>query len=208
MTVETNTTFTEDTTSERVGQTTFLNSDEEHDYTQNTLIALGNSIQTLIENGVNLNDIAILVRKNKNIPPIADYFDKELHIPVVSDEAFRLDASIAVCMLIDALRYLSNPNDLIAATSLASTYQQQIILHGQDDMDFLNECLKDEIPNNDDKIEYQNKKYTVKTNKNKRFIRIINTDKCEFIEGKKINVQIVLDENQILVGFPLIMTGF
>jgi len=119
-------------------QTTFLNSDEEHDYTQNTLIALGNSIQTLIENGVNLNDIAILVRKNKNIPPIADYFDKELHIPVVSDEAFRLDASIAVCMLIDALRYLSNPNDLIAATSLASTYQQQIILHGQDDMDWNN----------------------------------------------------------------------
>lgn len=33
-------------------------------------------------------------------------------------------------------------------------------------------------------------------------------DKCEFIEGKKINVQIVLDDNQILVGFPLIMTGF
>ena len=29
------------------------------------------------------------IRKNKNIPPIADYFDKELHLSVVSDEAFR-----------------------------------------------------------------------------------------------------------------------
>lgn len=108
-------------------KTTFLNSDEEHDYIQNTLIALGNEIQILIENGVKLNDIAILVRKNKNIPPIADYLDKELHLPVVSDEAFRLDASIAVCMLIDALRYLSNSNDLIAATSLASTYQREVL---------------------------------------------------------------------------------
>lgn len=117
-------------------KTTFLNSDEEHDYIQNTLIALGNEIQILIENGVKLNDIAILVRKNKNIPPIADYLDKELHLPVVSDEAFRLDASIAVCMLIDALRYLSNSNDLIAATSLASTYQREVLFHDRDDIDW------------------------------------------------------------------------
>ena len=84
----------------------FLEPDEEQNYTEKTLSAMGEEVQRLLSEGVKLNDITILVRKNKNIPPIADYFDKELHLPVVSDEAFRLDASLAICMLIDALRYL------------------------------------------------------------------------------------------------------
>ena len=92
----------------------FIEPDEERNYTEKTLSALGEEVQRLLSEGVKLNDITILVRKNKNIPPIADYFDKELHLPVVSDEAFRLDASLAICMLIDALRYLSNPEEKIA----------------------------------------------------------------------------------------------
>ena len=73
---------------------TFLEPDDEHNYTEQTLLALGEEVQRLLEEGVTLNDITILVRKNKNIPPIADYFDKELHLSVVSDEAFRLDAFV------------------------------------------------------------------------------------------------------------------
>ena len=92
---------------------TFLEPDDEHNYTEQTLLALGEEVQRLLEEGVTLNDITILVRKNKNIPPIADYFDKELHLSVVSDEAFRLDASLAICMLMDALRCLSNPENKI-----------------------------------------------------------------------------------------------
>jgi hypothetical protein len=91
----------------------FLEPDEEQNYTEKTLSAMGEEVQRLLSEGVKLNDITILVRKNKNIPPIADYFDKELHLPVVSDEAFRLDASLAICMLIDALRYLSNPEEKV-----------------------------------------------------------------------------------------------
>lgn len=105
---------------------TFLEPDEEHNYVEQTLLALGEEVQRLLEAGVRLNDITILVRKNKNIPPIADYFDQELHLPIVSDEAFRLDASLALCMLIDALRCLSNPEDKISEASLkmsASTCQ-------------------------------------------------------------------------------------
>ena len=71
-------------------------------------------MQRLLAAGVKLNDITILVRKNKNIPPIADYFDKTMHLPIVSDEAFRLNASQALCMLMDALRYLSTPDDKVA----------------------------------------------------------------------------------------------
>ena len=105
---------------------TFLEPDDEHNYTEQTLLALGEEVQRLLEEGVTLNDITILVRKNKNIPPIADYFDKELHLSVVSDEAFRLDASLAICMLMDALRCLSNPENRIAEAALMENYKLQM----------------------------------------------------------------------------------
>lgn len=111
----------------------FLEPDDEHNYTEQTLLALGEEVQQLLEKGVTLNDITILVRKNKNIPPIADYFDKELHLPVVSDEAFRLDASLVICMLMDALRCLSNPENKIAEASLMANYKLQIANTEQQD---------------------------------------------------------------------------
>ena len=104
----------------------FLEPDEEHDYTEQTLIGLGEEVERLQNSGVKLNDIAILVRKNKSIPRIADYFDKTLQYKIVSDEAFRLDASLAICMMIDALRYLSDPENRIARASLITNYQLQI----------------------------------------------------------------------------------
>ena len=105
-------------------QGTFLDADNEAEYTQQTLQALGQEVQRLIASGIRPDDIAILVRKNKSIPAIADYFDQELHLSVVSDEAFRLDASPAVCLLIDALRYLNDPQQTIAQASLLLTYRQ------------------------------------------------------------------------------------
>ena len=97
-----------------------LQAEEAEDYKQQTLEALGNEVRRLLAEGIQLNDIAILVRKNKNIPPIADYFDKELGVPIVSDEAFRLDASTVVSSLVDAVRYLAAPQDSIARALLLS----------------------------------------------------------------------------------------
>lgn len=110
----------------------FLEPDEDHDYVEQTLISLGEEVEQLLSSGVRLNDIAILVRKNKNIPRIADYFDKELHYKIVSDEAFRLDASLAICMLMDALRYLSDENNKIARAQLAIAYQNEVLQKQQD----------------------------------------------------------------------------
>ena len=87
---------------------------------------MGEEVKTLLESGVKINDITILVRKNKSIPDIADYFDKQLNCKVVSDEAFRLDASSTIVMLIDALRYLSNPENTISRPSLINNYQLQV----------------------------------------------------------------------------------
>ena len=108
---------------------TLLEADTSEEYTALTLEAMAAEVQQLLESGVRLNDMAILVRKNKSIPAIADYFEKNLHLPVVSDEAFRLDASVAVCMLIDALRWLSNPADAVALTALTCNYHEQHIPH-------------------------------------------------------------------------------
>ncbi len=110
----------------------FLQPDQEHDYTEQTLISLGEEVQLLLEKGIKLNDIAILVRKNKNIPRIADYFDKKLHYKVVSDEAFRMDASLAICMMVDAIRYLSNPGNKIARAQLAISYQKEVLRNEAD----------------------------------------------------------------------------
>ncbi len=111
--------------------------DKENDYDYQTLFRMGEEVKSLLQQGVKLNDITILVRKNKNIPAIADYFDKELKCKVVSDEAFRLNASSAICMLIDAIRCLSNPNDTISLASLAMNYQSQIKQHVGDVNDIL-----------------------------------------------------------------------
>lgn len=110
----------------------FLEPDEEHDYTEQTLISLGEEVEHLLASGIHLNDITILVRKNKSIPRIADYFDKELHYKIVSDEAFRLDASLAICMMLDALRYLSDENNKIARAQLAIAYQNEVLQKGLD----------------------------------------------------------------------------
>lgn len=110
----------------------FIEPDEEHDYIEQTLISLGTEVEQLVSSGIQLNDIAILVRKNKSIPRIADYFDKELHYKIVSDEAFRLDASLAICIMIDALRYLSNPENKIACAQLIVAYQNEVLHKGMD----------------------------------------------------------------------------
>ncbi len=87
-------------------------------------------IEALLSKGVQCKDIAIIVRKNKHIRLIADYF---LHNPVsvggerrmldmVSDEAFRLDASQAVNTIVNAMRYLVNPDDGLTEAFLAKSF--------------------------------------------------------------------------------------
>ena len=57
-----------------------------------------------------------------------------MHLPIVSDEAFRLNASQALCMLMDALRYLSNPDDKVARASLIINYKLQITNENKEEL--------------------------------------------------------------------------
>lgn len=100
--------------------------DNELSYADNVCVQLGKEVQQLLSNDVKLEDIAILVRKKKSIPPIANYFKDELKIRIISDEAFRLDSSAAVGMLIDALRVLSDDNDGVSLISLLHSYEMEV----------------------------------------------------------------------------------
>lgn len=124
----------------------FLKNSEEHPYTDTTMELLAEEVDSLVKKGVRVNDIAILVRKNKSIPAIADYFDKNTPYRVVSDEAFRLDASLAVCMLIDGLRYISEPTNRIACARLAVAYQKEILKKDVDYNTVLLNSVEDYLP--------------------------------------------------------------
>lgn len=90
------------------------------------LESIGNEVEQLLAKGIEPEQMAILVRKNKQIAPIANYLAEQLGVVVVSDEAFRLDASTTINMLIDALRYLADNQDKIALRNLASNYSSHI----------------------------------------------------------------------------------
>lgn len=91
------------------------------DYDMATLQRLQLAVKELTDNGVKANDITILTRTNREIPQICDYFNEHqdvVSVKVVSDDAFRLDASPAVNIIICALRVVSDPDSLLHLASL------------------------------------------------------------------------------------------
>ncbi len=69
------------------------------------------TVDELTARGVPTHRIAILVRNNRTIQDIAASFMEHSDYEMVSDEAFRLDASQAVQILITALKLLMHPAD-------------------------------------------------------------------------------------------------
>lgn len=102
------------------------------DYYNETINGIINTVSELKSNGVNDHEICILVRSNRYIPLIADAFMQLLpEVNIVSDEAFRLDASLAVCTLIQAFRSLITPSDALIEANLRKSYQR---INGTDDL--------------------------------------------------------------------------
>ena len=98
------------------------------DYQEKTFARIADIVSELKEKGIKPSEMAILVRKNSFIPQIADYFTKHMpDIRIVSDEAFRLDASIAVNLLVEALRLITHPNDNLAKAHIVKLYQRYVL---------------------------------------------------------------------------------
>lgn len=103
------------------------------DYKQIILNELIENIRQLLDQGYKQKDIAILARSKTVIPDIVDSFQNiDTNVSLVSDEAFRLDASLAVNVIIEALRLLTHPHDKLTESKLVKLYQQQVIKTGKD----------------------------------------------------------------------------
>ena len=97
------------------------------DYQQQTLDTLVDHISYLLSQGIAPKNIAILLRSNANITVIANHLMTTLpQVNVISDEAFRLDASPAIQVIIQALRSLTHPDDLITRAFLQKVYSGTI----------------------------------------------------------------------------------
>lgn len=89
---------------------------------------LATTVNELVEAGVGYGSMAFLVRSNQEARDIVRYFGQHLpEIPLMSDEAFCLEASVAVRMLVDALHVLANPDDVLAVNRLAWAYQAHVL---------------------------------------------------------------------------------
>ena len=105
-------------------------------YAEAMLTHVSDCIKRLIDAGAKPRDIAILVRNNAHIPLLANHLletqnsqivdGQIVNIDVVSDEAFRLDASPAVQLIVAALRYIAHPNDVIVRAFLAKATSGRI----------------------------------------------------------------------------------
>jgi ATP-dependent exoDNAse (exonuclease V) beta subunit len=105
------------------------------DYEENVFKRLVENIETLQSNGVKVSDIVILVRKNDHTKQIAYYFEKYRHsnpdknycYDLVSSKTFNLNSSVAINMIINALRFLIHNENTVAQADLAYYYQKDIL---------------------------------------------------------------------------------
>lgn len=100
------------------------------DYRATVLEKTIDAVADILAHGEEPSKIAVLVRANKDIPDIADAFanDERLKdVRLVSDEAFRLDSSLAVNMIITAMRLLTHPDDAVSKAQLVKNYHQYIL---------------------------------------------------------------------------------
>lgn len=100
------------------------------------------TIKKLFNNGYggkNQSKIAILVRSKSNIQDIVNAllqsFGNEINI--VSDEAFRLDASLSVNIIVSAMHLLTHPDDVLTRGKLVKLYNQEVLKKPLTDTDLL-----------------------------------------------------------------------
>ena len=97
-------------------------------YRQQALQKTAEAVSLLLDSGANYSDIAILVRSNDIIQLIAEFFANELpDVKIVSDEAFRLDSSVSVNIIVNAMLWLTHPDNILAKAYIAKAYQTYVL---------------------------------------------------------------------------------
>lgn len=84
-------------------------------------------LDRLLESGVHQGDIAMLLRTNDEITAIVNHFSvRRPDIRMVSSEAFQLDSSVSVRMIINAIRWISDDSDKVALASLLYDWNRTV----------------------------------------------------------------------------------
>lgn len=105
-------------------------------------------VSELHKRGVPYRDMVILVRASTIVPNLIAQFqnhEETKDVKLVFSNAYMLQSSIAVQMIVSALRYLSNPKDLVSKRFVAFHYQKDVL-----QSDIADDCLlhpKAEVPN-------------------------------------------------------------
>ena len=106
----------------------FLQDEEIEKYNEVVLSTLLKKIQLLQTAGIQARELCILVNRNVQIRWIADYFSSQKanypelaadnYLDIVSNEAFRLNSSLSLKIIIEALKILAFPNDSVNKANL------------------------------------------------------------------------------------------
>ena len=99
----------------------------QEDYVDQTLAIVIDTVDDLLQRGAEPHDIAIIVRSNNIIQQIAEHFAQTRpNIKIVSDEAFRLDNSVALNIIVAAMHCLSHEEDKLTKAFIAKAYLTKV----------------------------------------------------------------------------------
>jgi ATP-dependent exoDNAse (exonuclease V) beta subunit len=128
----------------------FIESNEEKDWTEEALDRLPTVIEQLQDNNYKLKDIAILVRKNREGAMVAEkllsYADEHkgngYKYDIISDEALFVSNATSIRFLVALLRHVSNPSDAALRSIVLYTYQTLTNKFGNETPSFTDEQEK------------------------------------------------------------------
>lgn len=105
----------------------FYDDDPDENWKVKAMDAIPHHLEELQRMGIPLKDIAILVRKNDEgqeiVAHLLQYKNSEMAVPglrydVVSNESLQIDGASTVNLLVSALQYLLNPDNIIARAQM------------------------------------------------------------------------------------------
>ncbi len=106
--------------------------DNETSWKEEALLSIPKQLEQFQEHGISLRDVAVLVRNNREGVEVAEYLlqykneqpASQYRYDVISNESLRIDGAVTVNIIVSALRYMVNPEDLIARAQLSYDYRR------------------------------------------------------------------------------------
>jgi len=104
--------------------------DKEISWKEEALLNIPKQLEQFQDCGITLRDVAILVRNNREGIEVAEYLLQyknqqaitAYRYDVISNESLRIEGAITVSIIVSALKYMVNPEDLIARAQLSYDY--------------------------------------------------------------------------------------